>query len=848
MCWECQRAVTLSENDFAGQNQRGLPGAAAFAAESEVKDSYHAPTVVNSLQRFLEWYWGLPSTEPGQVARWSVTAHAPWSESWPTVLIVVVIAAAVLVVAEIYRRDARTLSLSRRAVLIGLRCCVLGLVVLMLSRVSVSVERSGLPLVVVLIDDSASMGLRDAYKNEADRQALTELLNSTASEGERFDLARRLLTHDNGLWLMQLQQRHKVRVARFSAEVVPLGSDLTEEASVQSLLAELQNVKPTGDVTRPAEAVRQVLNQTRGTPPAAIVLLTDGIASSGDADKLSTVVPLAKEQFVPLFVIGFGSDEPTRDVQLAELLADDVAFVNDPILFASKIKAFGLAGQTATVELRERGRDKPLAQKKITLSDDGKVASVDLLFTPTESGEKEFEVVAVPPPGDVDATNNRLSHHVRVREGKLKILLADGLPRWEFRELKNTLEREPTIELHTLLQDADLEFALQDETAKHLKGRFPLTLDALAYDVIVLGDVNPGALPPGVLDNVREFVRNGGGLLVVAGPQHMPQQFRGSPIEVLLPIEISSVKVPALDAELREPFRVSVTEAGFAAAPWLRHLELESPGHDVWRSLPGLFWLCEVPRLKAGASVLLEDPQRRGEKQPLPVVALQRFGAGKVLLHATDELWRWRFRGGEKMYSRYWIQTLRFLSRSQQTPEARGVEFTSDRQVYQRGEPVRFRLQVLNERQLTDVGRVVLVIERADEPRRTLELSRAANSPNVWTGDVRGLRDGRYHAWVQEPTFPGAPPAVDFRIESPQRELQRRRLDRVDLEAAARASYGKYFALSEAHRVPSELPPGQPVPLEAATVLPLWTRWELLLLFATLLCSEWLCRRRWRLV
>ena len=52
---------------------------------------------MNSLQRFLEWYWGLPPTEAGQVAQWRVTAHTPWSESWPTVLIVVVIAAAVLI-------------------------------------------------------------------------------------------------------------------------------------------------------------------------------------------------------------------------------------------------------------------------------------------------------------------------------------------------------------------------------------------------------------------------------------------------------------------------------------------------------------------------------------------------------------------------------------------------------------------------------------------------------------------------------------------------------------------------------------------------------------------------------
>jgi hypothetical protein len=252
--------------------------------------------------------------------------------------------------------------------------------------------------------------------------------------------------------------------------------------------------------------------------------------------------------------------------------------------------------------------------------------------------------------------------------------------------------------------------------------------------------------------------------------------------------------------------------------------------------------------MKPGATVLIEHAQRRGEKQPLPVIALQRFGAGKVLFHATDELWRWRFRGGERLYARYWVQALRYLSRTQNLTGARGVEFTSDRQLYQRGEPVRFRLQFLDERQLPANGKGIVMIERSDEPRRSVELSRVANSQNVFVGELRGLRDGRYHALVVEPSFPGSPPSVDFQIEVPQRELLRRRLEKADLTAAARATHGRYFELHEADQLPDELPLGQPVPLAAATVVPVWTRWELLALFAAVLSTEWLCRRRWRLI
>lgn len=838
-----------------------------YLIDSSDRDVRRGDTVGNWLHRWWESYLGLPAAEAGQVLRWHFTIQSPWPSQWPMAVGWWLLIALVLVVAEVYRRDARSLRIWQRASLIGLRCGALALLLLLLAQVSVSVERTGLPLVVVLIDDSASMGLRDAYSAEADRKFVTGLLGADSAAGsadaERFDVARRIVSREEGRWLRELRRRHRLRVERFSAEAVSLGGDLVDDESVRRLIAELERLQPTGEITRPAEAVRQVLNQTRGTPPAAIVLLTDGIASSGDADRLTTVAPLARERLVPLFVIGIGSDQPTRDVQLAELIVDDVAFVNDPLVFSAKVKSFGFAGKPAMLELRERGQERSLAQRSITLPADGQIATVELLFTPTRPGDHEFELVVTPPQGDVDRDNNRLSQPVRVREGKLKVLLADGLPRWEFRELKNTLEREATIELQTLLQEADLEFALQDETAKALKGRFPLTQEALAeYDVVMLGDVNPGAFSPGVLEQVREFVRDGGGLLLMAGPQHMPLAFRGTPLETLLPIELDAARVPPPDADLREPFQPRWTEAGRLSTPLFRHLQLDglssdagtagnNSSRDVWRSLPGLFWLCESPRLKAGATVLLEHPQRRGEtsaKGGLPVIALQRFGAGKVLFHATDELWRWRFRNSEKIYSRYWIQALRFLSRTQSLTGARGVEFSADRQTYQRGEGIKLRLQVLDERQLPASGSATVMLERSDEPRRSIELARVAKTTNVFTGELRGLRDGRYHAWLSEPSFPGSPPSVDFVIEAPQRELLRRRIDRADLEAATRTTLGRYYALADADRVPADIPAGQPVPLSAATVIPLWTRWELLLLFAGLLTTEWLCRRRWRLI
>ena len=60
---------------------------------------------------------------------------------------------------------------------------------------------------------------------------------------------------------------------------------------------------------------------------------------------------------MPLFVIGLGSAEPARDIELTELLVDDVVFVDDAVRFQAKLSARGFAGEKAVVRLKEKDPD-----------------------------------------------------------------------------------------------------------------------------------------------------------------------------------------------------------------------------------------------------------------------------------------------------------------------------------------------------------------------------------------------------------------------------------------------------------------------------------------------------------
>ena len=85
-------------------------------------------------------------------------------------------------------------------------------------------------------------------------------------------------------------------------------------------------------------------------------------------------------------------------------------------------------------------------------------------------------------------TTTGSSGAITVRKEKLKVLYVDTEPRYEFRYLKNYLERDETIDLNIVLLSSDPAYSQQDRSAL---STFPAAKDALfAYDVVIFGDAD----------------------------------------------------------------------------------------------------------------------------------------------------------------------------------------------------------------------------------------------------------------------------------------------------------------------------------------------------------------------
>lgn len=793
-------------------------------------------------QQLIEWLLDVPPSGPGEGTSWRYGSDFPWAD-WVLLTFAVL---AIAVVVAIYRRDAAGLSRTKQFLLVSLRLGAITVLLFMISKAMLSVDRTGLPYAVVILDNSGSMSAADPYQDDKIRSHAQALLKSADyEEVTPLNVGKSILIRDKGAFLKGLLRKHKLRVYKLAGAAVEV-ADCVSPAEVDDLLPKLRAIEPEGDRTQLGKGLRSVLNDLRGAPPSAIVILTDGITTEGE--KLSAASTFARRKGIPVFPVGLGDAEPVRDLEISDVQVDDVAFVNDPITFLYTLSGRGYAGRAVAVSLREEGSGRQLQTDRVTITSDEQTQKLELSYTPPEVGEFDFAIEVEPLPKEANKDNNREVRHVSVRKERIRVLLADSVPRYEFRFLKTLLEREKSIELKTVLQDADAEFASEDRTALP---QFPVTENELIdYDVILFGDLDPVLLTERTQKGLFEFVNvKSGGLLFIAGPRHNPRAYRGTPLEDLFPVELDDLQVPPTEETITTGFRPVLTVDGRKGTSIFRLTDNEQNDRRVWSQLPPLYWMVEAGALKRGAVAFAEKEDRKSARNKIPVIAMQRLGGGKVIFHATDETWRWRFRVGDLYFGRYWVQVIRYLSRSKLLGRDRSAELSVDRREYVRGMPVQFRVNFIDDRLLPAAdARVTVVVQQQGGAQRRVELQRVPQAPTVFEGTFPNPVTGTYHAFVATPVFEDSPPSVDFRVTSPLGEMRTVKMDVSELTRTAKQTGGKYYTITEIDKLSRSIPPGHPVPLETDEAKPLWNFWLTLALFIALIGSEWILRKRLRLL
>jgi hypothetical protein len=772
-----------------------------------------------------------------------------------------------------YRQEGKALARPLRMLLVGLRLALLALMLFfILPQFSYLVERQGWPDVVILIDDSLSMTTLDNFQDEKIRAAAEALSNSADLPArDRLSLAKALVARPSNDWLAGLLERRraKVHVYHCSTRATRL-ADVNEAPQLGGALDAVRKLSagPENDSSQLGTAVRQVINDFRGSSLAAVVMLTDGVTTEGE--DIGKVSKYASQMGVPLFFVGIGDSHEAKDLYLHDLQSEESVYVNDTIIFTVRLTGHGFPNLEVPVELRDKAHpEKVLQTQKVKVDPSGKPEKVRLNYRATEEGEKLFELRVPVQPGEVDEKNNVVERAVHVRKTKLiKILYVEGEPRWEFRYVKTLLEREnqrvegnKSFDLKVLLLDADPAWPQQDKSAIT---EFPPKNELQQFDVVVLGDFDPHrwAKWNENLQNIAEFVKErGGGLLVIAGPRHAPHVYKGTPIQDVLPVDILTDRQPAEPAGGRpESFRPELTPVG-RMHPIFSFSQDEKENDEIWNALKELYWWSDGYEAKRAAEVLLTHPKPRaragagrgpnGAHDIHPLVVQQFVGSGRSLFFGIDETWRWRWREDELHFNQFWVQTMRYLARSRTGK----VELRLDKQTpYRRGEPIRVTVRFPDDAPPPAAEtEVKVVVERrppkaagpADVDVQTLTLTKVEGSRSNFEALLTRTPEGDYHFWLNSPGVPAPRPKAECRVLAPPGELEVVRMNQTELERAAEETRGRFYTLADADQVLNDLPAGTRVTLNTeGEPIRLWSRLPVFALALAFLTLEWVLRKR----
>jgi hypothetical protein len=645
----------------------------------------------------------------------------------------------------------------------------------------------------------------------------------------RLDLARGILTGPARPVLEDLGESLDISYHGFGGAPQVISDASTVSAGD---LASLNASEPATSIAASLEAVAR----SGVTPPAGIVLLTDGI-DNASSQRTEAVLQDLGARGIPVFPIPIGLGEPD-DVSIRNIVMQEVAFSGDRVPVKVQLLSKGYEKRTArlTVTLN----DRQVSQQTVRLEGGLQFEDIDFNVDVYEKGAARIAVAIEPFDDEVSVANNRVERGIRVVNEKVNVLYIEGNNRWEFRYLTAILKRDPRLNTTFIASSAGPEFARN--SPEHIE-RFPSKREeAFQYDLVILGDVDAAFFTPDELGLLEELIRDrGGSLLVLCGPMHTPASFAGTPVETMLPVRFDPDSKWELTSESVYPV---LTSEGRSSMVML--LENETDENDrIWSRVAPLDHLPPLLGAKPGATVLATLSDASGGSQRYPMVAWHRYGTGKCLSLATDRLWRLRFKTGDKYHWRVWSQCIQFLTLSRLMGEHKRIRLETDRSSYRDGEQARLYAHVLDEdfEPVVQPSFEITVNGAGDNAlKERVSLQPDRTSPGLYEGYFTAPVPGRYRLEANEDDQEVSN-TTEFQVAVVNEELADTNMRLKSLQRIAQLTGGTCLTVRDLPKL-GTLVNAEPITTTVRSERPLWDNGLVAALLVGLLGMEWILRRR----
>ena len=350
---------------------------------------------------------------------------------------------------------------------------------------------------------------------------------------------------------------------------------------------------------------------------AGILVVSDGIVH--DVDQ-------APDLPAPMHLLQTGR-ETDWDRRLIVRNAPAFAIIGEPVTLTLRVEDSGAApagAATAPLEISVDGAEPENFNIPIGVD-------VELPVTLPHGGRNVLQFTVPQAEGELTDRNNTALIQMNGVRDRLRVLLVSGEPHPGGRTWRNLLKSDSSVDLvhFTILRPPEKQDGVPvDELSLIAFPTRELFLEKINdFDLIIFDRYKRrGILPAIYLDNVTNYINDGGAVLIAAGPDFATADsiFR-SPLAPVLPAQPSA-------RVIEERFVPMVSDLG------QRHPVTTDLGDaESWGA-----WLRQIDVNHRRGEVLMTGVEDR------PLLVLDRVGEGRVALLASDHAWLWSrgFEGG----------------------------------------------------------------------------------------------------------------------------------------------------------------------------------------------------------
>lgn len=754
-----------------------------------------------------------------------------WGPLWLSVF-----AGLALVVLALTWLDLRDMPKARRRWLLALRATVLAGGIFLVSEPAMELrDVSRIPNhIAVLVDDSASGQL--PANAEMKRQEISrELVRNIRSDA-----------HPN---------THVFDFFRFGETLQPAS---------QQELAQLDAQAPRTDILAAIDRLRErYAENTLG----GVILISDGSDNATLASRVpqgSALDETSLQQLTrlraPIHTVPIADSRTLRDIAIRRVRHDEFAFVRNAMTVEVDIEVHGYESGVVVAHLRRDG--EILQSRSFSIQPDTQNYTLEFEFVPELIGKEVYSIDIPVERDDMVPENNQDFFVLRVIRDKIRVLQVVGRPTWDVRFFRQLMKEDPNVELVSffILRDfSNLHRAPDNEMSLIPFPTHELFHEQLgSFDLVVLQNFNYAPFGMGqYLTNIRDYVKRGGGLLVLGGEGSFSSgSYARTPLEEVLPVHL----IPSTDLATTTDnthFRPVLTEAGERHP--ITRLEFDPRANkELWESLPHMHGTNLVLDAKENAIVLATHPTQRARRGPMPVLAVADQDEGRSMAMTVDSTWRWNYEwvldgGSSRPYTAFWNSAIRWLIRD---PALNLLQLNIGQNMVRTQALVDVQLQAFQadytpaperildiqvyRRSLNDVveGRAIETLHQSLEVTTDAQ-GRArfqvqTDGEAAWRVEAKTTIENELEAHAED-VFLSVEHSEELRDLEPRNDL---------LEAIAKATGGHHVRNTQAlHQLPFEEPRLERVHRRKS--LDVWSSPWILALFVALLGVEWQLRRRW---